>query len=266
MQAPDRERGVNAVDELIELERRIGGIIEVTTTVSLHDVHPGLPSLLEGLRATSQHQREALETQRQRPGAKAPSARILPTARSLGAVYAALNEIALAYVVLHAKAHRAFDSEGNAEVAGSTAALAESHLRAYTGAIQQLSVLISDIAVNELGSAGEDCACQCPACSLGLCLCAPHGMNTVRQVWQGMIPPPPEGGLRVRRPRAGSEAKRAGLVDGDRVLAIDGHEIQTDLDTETVQAAIRAHGAGDAVRMRVLRAGSEPIELTLRRA
>jgi len=67
-------------------------------------------------------------------------------------------------------------------------------------------------------------------------------------------------------PRAGSEAERAGLVDGDRVLAIDGHEIQTDLDAGTVQAAIRAHGAGDAVRMRVLRDGSGPIELTLRRA
>jgi C-terminal processing protease CtpA/Prc len=88
----------------------------------------------------------------------------------------------------------------------------------------------------------------------------------VRQVWQETIPPPSEGGLRVRQPRVGSEAERAGLLDGDRVLAIDGNEIQTDLDTETIQAAIRAHGAGEAVRMRVLREGSEPTELTLYRA
>jgi C-terminal processing protease CtpA/Prc len=164
--------------------------------------------------------------------------------------------------VLHATAHRAFDSQAE----GNTADLAESHFRAYGTAIQELDLLISDIVVSELDGVGEDCQCQCPACGIGLCLCASHGANTVRQVWRETIPTAPEGGLRVRRPRAGSEAQRAGLLDGDRVLAIDGNEIGTDLDISAVQTAIRAHSAGDRMRLRVLRDGSGPIELILRRA
>jgi len=52
-----------------------------------------------------------LEAQRQRAGAGALSSQALPNARSLRTVYGALNEMALAYAVLHARAHRAFDSQ-----------------------------------------------------------------------------------------------------------------------------------------------------------
>jgi len=186
---------------------------------------------------------------------------VLSVARSLSTVFAALNELAFAYSVLHAKAHRAFDSQAD----GNTADLAESHLRAYTTAIQQLALLSSDIVVHELANASSDCLCQCPACGLGLCLCASHGMNTVRQAWQDTIPAVPDGGLRVRQPRAGSEAERAGLVEGDAVVAINGHEIKTDLDTSAVQTVIRAHASGDLVRLRLVRKGSEAIELTASR-
>lgn len=260
MKAAESEQVVNAVDELVELERRLGESV-VKATASPPAIHPEAAPVLEGIRATSQRQRAALEAQRQRIGAKAPSARVLSVGHSLGTVYAALNELAFAYAVLHAKAHRAFDSQAD----GNTADLAESHLRAYTAAIQQLALLTSDVVVHELASTSTECLCQCPACGLGLCLCASHGTNTFRQAWQETIPPLPDGGLRVRQPRAGSEAERAGLVKGDHVVAIDGHEIKTDLDTSAVQTAIRAHASGDLVRLRVLRNGAAPIELTLRR-
>lgn len=260
MKAAESEQVVNAVDELVELERRLGERVE-KATASPPAMHSEAASVLEGIRATSQLQRAALEAQRRRVGAATPSARVLPVARSLGKVYAALNELVFAYAVLHAKAHRAFDSQAD----GNMADLAESHLRAYATAIQQLALLSSDIVVHELASSGNDCLCQCPACGLGLCLCASHGTNTVRQVWQETIPPVPDGGLRVRRPRAGSEAERAGVVEGDHILAIDGHGIKTDLDTSAVQTAIRAHTPGDTVRLLVRREGSEPIELTARR-
>ncbi len=260
MKAVESGQVVNAVDELVELERRLEDSVEKATTPP-RAIHPEAASVLEAIRATSQRQRAALEAQRQRIGAEGPSARVLPVASSLGTVYAALNELAVAYAVLHAKAHRAFDSQAD----GNTANLAEAHLRAYTAAIQQLALLTSDVVVHELGSAGNDCLCQCPACGLGLCLCASHGTNSVRQAWQETIPPPSEEGLRVRRPRAGSEAERAGLVEGDHVVAIDGHEIKTDLDIGAVQTAIRAHASGDLVPLRVVRKGSEAIELTARR-
>ena len=259
MKAASSEQ-TNALDELVELERRLEEIVESATT-SPQGMHSEAASALADIRATNQRQRAALEAQRQRIGPETPAARVLPGARSLGMVYAALNELAFAYSVLHAKAHRAFDSQAD----GNTADLAESHLRAYTTAIQQLALLSSDIVIHELATGSHDCLCQCPACSLGLCLCASHGTNTVRQAWQETIPPPPDGGLRVRRPRAGSEVERAGLVEGDQLLAIDGHEIKTDLDTSAVQTAIRARASGDMVRLRVLRKGSDPIELTARR-
>jgi C-terminal processing protease CtpA/Prc len=259
--AAKRNQVADALDDLIDAERRIEEIIE-SARASSPAMQPKAASLLESLRKTSQHQREALEAQRQRAGAGALSSQALPNARLLRTVYGGLNEIALAYAVLHARAHRAFDSQTE----GNTADLAEAHLRTYSTAIQELDLLISDIVISELGAAGEDCQCQCPACGLGICLCASHGANTVRQVWRETIPPAPEGGLRVRRPRAGSEAERAGLLDGDRVLAIDGNEIGTDLDISTVQAAIRAQSAGGRMRLRVLRDGGGPIELILRRA
>lgn len=261
MKAADREQVVNAVDELVALERRLEEVVETTAAASI-TMHSDAASLLEGIRATSQQQRAALEAQRQRIGPEAPSGRVLPVTRALGTVYAALNELAFTYSALHAKAHRAFDSQTD----GNTADLAESHLRAYTTAIQQLALLSSDVIVHELASAGHDCLCQCPACGLGLCLCASHGTNTVRQAWQETLPPLPDGGLGVRRPRAGSEVDHAGLVEGDRILSIDGHEVKTDLDTGAVQTAIRAHASGDMVLLRVLRKGSGPIELTIRRS
>jgi PDZ domain-containing protein len=143
--------------------------------------------------------------------------------------------------------------------------LAESHLRTYATAIQQLDLLGSDIAIKELGDATLDCRCQCPACSLGLCLCSPHGSNTVLQIRQEAIPKAPEGGLRVRPPRAGSEVARAGLAEGDRVIAIDEKEIATDLDAGTVQAAIRAHASGETLQLRVARGAGAPIEVTVHR-
>jgi hypothetical protein len=260
MKAAENAQVVNAVDELVDLERRLEESVEKATAPP-PAIHPEAASVLEAIRATSQRQQAALEAQRQRIGAEGPATRLVPVARSLGTVYGTLNELAFAYAVLHAKAHRAFDSQAD----GNTADLAEAHLRAYTTAIQQLALLTSDVVVHELGRAGNDCLCQCPACGIGVCLCASHGTNTVRHAWQETILPTPEEGLRVRRPRAGSEAERAGLVEGDHVVGIDGHEIKTDLDTSAVQTAIRAHASGDLVRLRVVRKGGEAIELTARR-
>src|SRR5438132_7239439 len=174
MKGADRKKVVNLIDELIEHERRLEEKIDASAFPST--MQSGAVSLLGGLRATSRHHREALGRQRERIGVEAPSAQMPPSARLLGEVYAALTEIAFTYAVLHARAHRAYDSQGE----GNTADLAESHLRAYTAAIQHLDMLSSDLVVSELGSIGEDCLCQCPACGVGLCLCAPHGMGTVR--------------------------------------------------------------------------------------
>jgi len=180
---------------------------------------------------------------------------------ALQAWYSAFNHLALGYAVLHAVAHRFYDSQEE----GNTADMAEEHLRRYAGAAQEINQLVSDIVVWELGSAGEACRCQCPSCGLGICLCAPHGTNTLNQAWRETTPAPSSPGIEVRPPRTGSAAAMAGLSEGDRIVAVDGHEVATDLDATTLQKAIGAHDSGQSVRLDVLRAGSERIQVNVTR-
>ena len=179
------------------------------------------------------------------------------TSHALYGWYAAFNHLALGYSALHAVAHRFYDSQEE----GNTADLAEAHLRRYTAAAQEINQLISDVVVWELGSAGQECRCQCPSCGLGICLCVPHGTNTVNQAWRETTPAPTGPGIEVRPPRTGSAAIQAGLGAGDRVIAIDDQEVATDLDATTLQKAISAHVSGQSVRLDVLRAGSERLEV-----
>ena len=167
---------------------------------------------------------------------------------ALHGAYSALNHVALGYAVLHAVAHRFFD--GIQE--GSTADLAEEHLRRYVGVIQEITQLVSDAVVAELGEAGQECQCQCPSCGLGVCLCAPHGTNTINQAWQETSPPPRGPGIGVRRPRSGSAA-RTELREGDRVVAADGQEIGTEADLRVLQEAIRGHASGEPVELQIVR-------------
>jgi len=240
------ESGVpTTVEQLMDLERRIDA--EAEAVAQLAGSQPALASVAEKLRATSAEHRKALEEARGRVSKVSPPLADLRLANALLPLYSSLNASVVAYAALHALAHRAFDSSGE----GNTAGLAESHLRAHAQAIQEIDVLVSDAAVLESSERGVECQCTCPACSLGLCLCAPHGAITLRQVWQDTLPSAAQGGLRVRRPRTGSEAERADIRAGDRITAIDGAAIASDLDASGVQTAIRAHSSGEEIRLTV---------------
>ncbi len=245
------------VEQLLDLERRIGDEAQALSTLA--GSQPVVAGVLEGLRTTADEHRKALEAARTRVSAIAPPLTDLRITQALFALYSLLNEAVLAYAALHALAHRAFDSQSE----GNTANLAESHLRAYTRAIQELDPIIADAVVLESSEHGVECHCACPACGLGLCLCSPHGTNTLRQAWRETLPPPAGGGLRVRPPRSGSEARRAELRAGDRVVAIDGTAIADDLDIGTIQAAIRAHSSGGEIRLAARRDEDAPREITL---
>ncbi|HTE83760.1 MAG TPA: PDZ domain-containing protein, partial [Dehalococcoidia bacterium] len=106
---------------------------------------------------------------------------------------------------------------------------------------------------------------QCPACALGLCLRSSHGASTVRQAWRDTETPAPDGGLRIREPRSGSEAQRVGLRADDQVVAIDATAIATDLETSDVQRSIRAHDSGDIIVLTVRRGQEEQFEAVVRR-
>jgi hypothetical protein len=181
--------------------------------------------------------------------------------RALHTLYTAFNHAALGYTMLHAVATRFFDSQAE----GNTADLAEAHLRGYAAAAQEINQTISDAVVWEQSQRGQECQCLCPSCHLGICLCAPHGTSTVNQAWRDTSPPVPSGGIWVRPPRGGSAAARAGLREGDRIVAVDDQQIASDVDTQSMQSAIRKHQSGEEIRLRVRRAADELLEITVAR-
>lgn len=187
------------------------------------------------------------------------SDRVASTA--LHTLYIAFNHAAFGYAMLHAVAHRYFDSQAE----GNTADLAEAHLRSYAAAAQEINQMVSDVIVRELSQRDQACQCRCPSCALGVCLCASHGTNTVNQAWRETSPSAPSGGIWVRPPRSNSVAARVGLCEGDRIIAVDDQEIASDLDIGSIQAAIRKHQSGEEIRLQVRRATGELQEVTVTR-
>jgi hypothetical protein len=180
--------------------------------------------------------------------------------RALHRLYAGFHHVCLAYAMLHAAAHRAFDSQTE----GNTADLAEAHLRAWMAVAREINQLISEVVIWEWGREGHECQCQCPSCGMGVCLCAPHGANTVDQIWQEVSRPVLADGIGVRLPRTASAAERAGLREGDRIVAINGQEILSEADYGPFQAAVREHRLGEAMRLRVRR-DAELLEMPVTR-
>jgi C-terminal processing protease CtpA/Prc len=262
--------------DLVAMERQLDGYIGR----QLQEVawHPKVAEAIKRFHQMVRSQREALEARRQTVGGKqaASPTRIAPVpfpedtrheendkvaSAALHTLYTAFNHAAFGYAMLHAVAHRYFDSQAE----GNTADLAEAHLRAYAAAAQEINQIVSDVIVRELSQRDHACRCQCPSCALGVCLCAPHGTNTVNQAWRETSPSAPSGGIWVRPPRSNSVAARAGLRDGDRVIAVDDQEIASDLDVGSMQTAIRKHQSGEEIRLQVRRATGELQEVTVTR-
>lgn len=193
-----------------------------------------------------------------------PSEPSIPTvgatrvSRALHAWSSAFNHLAFAYGILHAVAHRFYDSHGEGNTAED---VAELHLRRYAEAVQGINQLLSDVVVWELDFAGEECRCQCPSCALGICLCAPHGTVTVNRAWRETTPDVTGPGIALRPPRSGSPAARAGLDTRDRVVRVDDQELATEHDTPALQKAISAHESGQPIRLEVVRGGSNRLHV-----
>ncbi len=187
-----------------------------------------------------------------------------PISSALQSVSALFSRAILGYAILHVMAHRFYDSQED----GNTADLAERHLHDYAKASQEINQLVSDTVVWDLGRAGQDCQCQCPSCSLGVCLCSPHGTTTVDQILRETMQGDKQHdrqGILVRPPKKGSPAARVGLQPGDTVLAIDGQEV-SESNLGAVQSAVRKHGQGEEVRLYVRRRSGETQDFLVSRS
>ena len=174
-----------------------------------------------------------------------------PVTDALRADYAAFNYAAISYAVLFEMALRLYEVP--------LRELAPKHLRAYTEAAQTISQLIAGITAGELAEVGLECQCICPMCSIGACGCVSLATATVNEARRETAPggePPP--GFLLQRPRPASQLAVAGVHGGDRLLKVDGQQVQSIGET---QAAIRKHGIGEEIRLLVQHESEEPREI-----
>ena len=230
--------------------------------------HVEAAEAVKGFQAMVKDQRQALQARLESIGGGEPdptssivpfSTGVLPDKEGMHAVSGALhalsttfNHAAFGYAMLHTVAHRFNDRAGE----GNTADMAEEHRRSYADASQAIYQLIPDVVIWEMGKDGE-CTCTCPSCSLGICLCWHAHVDSLMPV-----SPAEEGGILVRQPKANSAALQAGLRQGDVILAADDQQVQT---FQELQAGVRKHEPGDAVRLRVKRGPGETLEVAVTR-
>lgn len=172
-----------------------------------------------------------------------------PASTALQTVYCLYNRALIEYATLQVIAIRYRDSWAVAED-GTTAHLARQHTQDYARAIGQLSRVFHDVVVWEMEGEGSECQCVCPSCSLGVCLCPAASRTILSQALAGAGSLAVEAGIYVNLPRQGSAALEAGLLKGDVVVAVDGHEVQTYGDLQT---AVRNHHTGEVIQFQVRR-------------
>ena len=234
--------------------------------------HPDAATFLGQIRAMAEDHTEALRIRMMGISASEPRllVSVVPsgvsdsTARqprgpshALRDLYGLLGQATFGYSILHVVAHRQLDSPWAIEE-GNTADLAEALMREYARALEILDTKGCELTVWELSKEGLECRCVCPSCSLGICLCWVHGIATAvdarRPVLAGEKAPSPSG-ITVVPPRTDSVALLAGVGQGDAIVAIDDQRVGGDGDVDGMigvfQRAIKAHGPGDEIQLRV---------------
>lgn len=94
---------------------------------------------------------------------------------------------------------------------------------------------------------GLDCSRVCPMCGVGACGCVAMAQQTLEAALGAANGDAPTG-FPLQAPRAGSPLAEAGVQGGERLFEIDGQPVA---GIPEIQAAIRKHALGEAVRMLV---------------
>jgi hypothetical protein len=133
--------------------------------------------------------------------------------------------------------------------------VAPDHLEAYAGAAAAVYRLLPAAVAWELAREDLHCSCICPMCGIGVCGCVAVGKLTLVDAWhEATAADASLSGFAIQAPRPESELARAGVGTGERLLAVDGQEVN---DFRDIQAAIRKHAIGEELRLTVQR-GSDP--------
>jgi DNA-binding CsgD family transcriptional regulator len=182
-----------------------------------------------------------------------PFATIHPASTALRDAYALAQQAAVTYSAIQPIAHRLRDSWAIAD-AGTTAHLTRKHTQDYVRCAGQILAAIHDVVLDELDASGLVCLCTCPACSLGLCMCAIGSRGILAEAWLAARPPLAEQGVEVQRPRPGSAAAKGGLLKGDLIVALDSQRVD---QVPEFMRMLRDHQPGDWIDFTVRRPAGE---------
>jgi hypothetical protein len=181
-----------------------------------------------------------------------------PTSAVLRQVFVLVNALAIGYTALDAMAMRLFEPP--------LRELAPRHLRTHAGTAQAITEMLPRVVATELARAGLTCMCPCPMCTIGVCGCVSGATVHVTTAWRETAPlPDPASGYPLQPPRPGSQLAALGIPGGARVLSVDGEAVAATHPYD-VQAAIRRHGAGEDIRLRILIDDAEPRDVVVSRA
>jgi membrane-associated protease RseP (regulator of RpoE activity) len=172
--------------------------------------------------------------------------------------YTAFQHMVMGYGMLWCVSHRAYDVRQDEPIFR----LAEAHQRAYAEAAQEIVRLHADVLAWELSEEGQPCRCLCPTCSgIGICLCIGGGRSlTVGALNETANSE--ERGVLVRQLRKGDLADRAGMRQGDVIVAVDGQEVPTVWELTPL---LEPFQAGEPIKVQVEREGGARAEITIQR-
>ncbi|MDP6823167.1 MAG: PDZ domain-containing protein [Dehalococcoidia bacterium] len=179
-----------------------------------------------------------------------------PVSDSLCTMYSLMGEAVIRYSAMQPITNRLADSWAVASE-GTSAHIARAHTQEYLALMGRITNVVHDAVIWELDQDGLECLCTCPSCSLGVCLCAVAARGILAPALASAMPRVTESGIEVLRPRTGSAGERAGMLQGDVVVAVEGAPIGT---IPEFQATIQGHEPG-LIELGVLRDG-EQIVLT----
>ena len=182
-----------------------------------------------------------------------PLARLHPASGALRDAYALVSQGLIGWATLLPLAMHVRDSWVVAN-GGTTAHIMRRHTQDYATAAGRILAVLPDVLIDELNSAGIECRCTCPGCSIGLCLDAASMRGLLAEALGAARPSVVEHGVKLALPREGSAVARSLLRVGDIILAIDGQKLET---IGQLQHAIGNHTPGERIELAVRRGRSE---------
>jgi len=161
---------------------------------------------------------------------------------ALRAAYGAVGEAAGAAASVFTTGRLMFE--------GAACDLAVDRMKTYTQVTNALNALLPQVVGWELREEGLACHCICPMCGLGACGCIWASLHNIDLAWGGAgLAEPDERGIPLRSPpRPGSQLAAAGVLQWDRVVAVDDEAVRAPAELQT---ALRRHAIGEEVRLRI---------------